>query len=55
MSKWTRSSWQVIILVLVSLCCLAISAQAQVRGTFTGLVSDPTGAVIPTCDGNRDK
>jgi hypothetical protein len=34
-------------LVLVSLCWLAPSASAQTRGTFTGLVSDPTGAVIP--------
>jgi hypothetical protein len=47
MSKWIRESWQVIILVLVSLCWLAPSASGQVRGTFTGLVSDPTGAVIP--------
>jgi len=47
MLKWTRSSWQVFILVLVSLCWLAPSAQAQVRGTFTGLVTDPTGAVVP--------
>ena len=47
MLKWTRISWQVVTLILVSLCCLAPSALAQVRGTFTGLVSDPTGAIIP--------
>ncbi len=47
MLKWIRNSWQVITLVLISLCCLVPSASAQVRGTFTGSVTDPTGAVIP--------
>jgi hypothetical protein len=48
MLKWTRSSWQVIILAAALLCWLAPSALAQVAtGTFTGIVSDPTGAVIP--------
>lgn len=47
MLKWTRSSWQVITLVLVSLCWLAPSAKAQVLGTLTGSVTDPSGAVIP--------
>ena len=48
MLKWTRSSWQVISLVLVSLCWLAASASAQVStGTLTGLVTDPSGAIIP--------
>ena len=48
MLRWTRSSWQAMILVLVSLCWLAASASAQVStGTFTGLVTDPSGAIIP--------
>ncbi len=48
MKKWTRSSWQSIALLLFSLCWLASSASAQVAtGTFTGMVTDPSGAVIP--------
>ncbi len=47
MSKLTRSCCQVTILALVAFCWLAPSARAQVRGTFTGSVNDPTGAVIP--------
>jgi len=47
MSKRTRSCWQVTILALASLCWLAPSARAQVRGIFTGSVNDPTGAIIP--------
>lgn len=47
MLKYTRGSWQVVIVLLVSLCCLAPSALAQVPGTFTGQVTDPSGAVIP--------
>jgi hypothetical protein len=38
---------QAMVLVLAAMCCLVPNASAQVRGTFTGLVSDPTGAVIP--------
>ena len=46
MLKWTRSSWRSILFAII-LCCLASSAQAQVQGTFTGSVTDPSGAVIP--------
>lgn len=46
MLKWTRSVGQVLA-VLVAIGCLAPMASAQVRGTFTGVVSDPTGAIIP--------
>jgi len=45
--KRTGGSGQVFILLFVMLCWAAPGALAQVRGTFTGLVSDPTGAVIP--------
>jgi hypothetical protein len=47
MSKRTRSYWQATILAFVSLCWLAPGARAQVGGTFTGSVTDPTGALIP--------
>ncbi len=48
MKRWTRSSWQSIALLLVLLCWLATSALAQVTtGTFTGMVTDPSGAIIP--------
>jgi hypothetical protein len=48
MKRWTRSGWQSIALLLVSLCWLASSASAQVAtGTFTGMVTDPSGAIIP--------
>ena len=47
MLKWTRFSSRVAILSLLAIGLVLPSAFAQVRGTFTGLVSDPTGAVIP--------
>lgn len=47
MLKWTRFSSRVAILSLLALCWALSGAFAQVRGTFTGLVSDPTGAIIP--------
>jgi len=47
MLKWTRDSRQFILLLVISLCWLAPSALAQTRGTFTGSVTDPTGALIP--------
>jgi len=48
MLKWTRISWLFSILVLASLPWLAPSAAAQTRSTFTGMVTDPTGAVVPS-------
>lgn len=47
MLRWTRFTWQVFLILATATCWLAPSASAQVRGTFTGLVNDPTGAVIP--------
>jgi len=47
MLKCTRCSLQVLILVAISMCCLAPMASAQVSGAFTGVVSDSTGAIIP--------
>ena len=46
MVLWIRSSWRAFILVSV-MCWLAPTALAQVRGTFTGLVTDPSGGVVP--------
>ena len=47
MFKWARNSWQGILLVVVSACWLAPRASAQATGTFSGYVTDPSGAVIP--------
>ncbi len=47
LKKWTRGSAHVFILLFAVLCWAAPSALAQVKGSFTGLVTDPTGAVIP--------
>ena len=45
--KRTGGFGQVFVLLIMVLCWAAPGALAQVRGTFTGQVSDPTGAVIP--------
>lgn len=47
LTKWTRAIGTVAVLLFVLILWGVPAALAQVRGTFTGLVTDPTGAVIP--------